>query len=102
MAFSSIINRKDKTNIRKALADTCARLKNICMLKEISFIDNVVLRKFHLGERILHVNKKGNTVFAKNLLHHINRADVFFSYHLVTVNICLSDTQRNLVQVLAC
>ena len=33
MAFSSIINRKDKTNIQKTLTDTNARLKNFCMQK---------------------------------------------------------------------
>ena len=33
IAFSSIINRKDKTNIQKTLTDTNARLKNFCMQK---------------------------------------------------------------------
>ena len=33
IAFSSIINGKDKTNIQKILTDTNARLKNFCMLK---------------------------------------------------------------------
>ena len=32
-AFSSIINRKDKANIQKTLADTNAHLKNFCMQK---------------------------------------------------------------------
>ena len=39
------------------------------------------------------MNKKGNSAFAKNLLHHINRTDwSFIPYDLVTVNDCLSDT----------
>ena len=33
IAFSSIINRKDKANIQKTLADTNAHLKNFCMQK---------------------------------------------------------------------
>ena len=37
--FSSAINRKDKTNIEKTLTDTNARLKNFCMQKGISFIE---------------------------------------------------------------
>ena len=38
------------------------------------------------------MNKKGNSTFAKNLLHHINRTDrSFVRYDLVTVNDCLSD-----------
>ena len=32
IAFSSIINGKDKTNIQKILTDTNARLKNFCIL----------------------------------------------------------------------
>ena len=37
--FSSVINRKDKTNIEKTVTDTNARLKNFCMQKGISFIE---------------------------------------------------------------
>ena len=33
ISFSSIINRKDKANIQKTLADTNAYLKNFCMQK---------------------------------------------------------------------
>ena len=40
IAFSSIINRKDKTNIQKTLTDANAHLKYFCMQKEIGFIDN--------------------------------------------------------------
>ena len=75
IAFSSIINRKDKTNIQKTLTDTNARLKNFCKQKGISFIDNSGIKEFHLGKKKLHLNKKGNSAFAKNLLHHINRID---------------------------
>ena len=46
IAFSSIINLKDKTNIHKTLTDTNGRLKNFCIQKGISFIDNRVLRNF--------------------------------------------------------
>ena len=69
IAFSSIINRKDEMNIQNA------RLKNFCIQKGISFIDNSGIKEFHLGKRKLHLNKKGNSAFAKNLLHHINRID---------------------------
>ena len=75
MVFSSIINRKDKTNVQKTLPDTNARLKNFCMQKGISFIGNSGIKEFHLGKRKLDLNKKGNSAFAKNLLHHINRTD---------------------------
>ena len=51
IAFSSIINRKDKTNIQKTLTDTNARLKNFYTQKEINFIDNSGFKEFHLGKR---------------------------------------------------
>ena len=47
--FSSIINRKDKTNIQKTLTDTNTRLKNFCMQKEISFIDNSGIKEFYFN-----------------------------------------------------
>ena len=82
IAFSSVNNRKDKTNILKTLADTNAHLTNFCMQKVISFIDNKGIKEFHLGKRKLHLNKKGNSAFAKELLHHINRTDLSFSWWL--------------------
>ena len=92
MVFSSIINRKDKTNVQKTFPDTNARLKNFCMQKGISFIGNSGIKEFHLGKRKPDLNKKGNSVFAKNLLHHINRTDwSFFPYDLVTVDECFSN-----------
>ena len=75
IAFSPIINRKDKANIQKTLTDTNALLKNFCMQKGNSCIDNSGIKEFHLGNRKLHLNKKGNRAFVKNLLHHINRTD---------------------------
>ena len=75
IAFSSISNRNDKTTIQKTLTDTNARLKNFCMQNGISFINNSGIIEFHLGKRKLHLNKKGNSLFAKNLLHHINRTE---------------------------
>ena len=63
------------------------------MLKRISFIDNSGIKNFHLGKSKLYLNKKGNSAFAKNLLHHKNRTDSsFFPYHLVFINDCLPGT----------
>ena len=71
IAFSYIINRKDKRNIQKTLTDTNACFKSFYMQKGISFTDNSGINEFHLGKRKLHLNKKGNSAFAKNSLHHI-------------------------------
>ena len=75
IAFSSIINRKYKTNIQETITVTNARLKNFSEQKGVSFIDNSGIKKFHLGKRKLHLSKKGNNAFAKSLLHHINSTD---------------------------
>ena len=72
IAFSSIISRKGKTNTQKSLTDTNARLKNFVKQKGISFIDYSSIKDFDLGKSKLHLNKKGNSAFAKNLLHDIN------------------------------
>ena len=66
------------------------------MQKGIIFTDNSRIREFYLGKRKLHLNKKGKSVFAKNVLHYINRREwsyfLIFFFYLVTVNDCLSDT----------
>ena len=92
IAFSSINNRKDKKNIHKTLTDANARLKNFCMQKEISLIDNKGIKEFHLGKRKLHLNKKGNNTFTKNNIASYKQGRfVFFLYGLVNVNDCLSN-----------
>ena len=53
------------------------------MQKGSSFIDNIGIKEFHLSKRKLHLNKKGNSAFAKALLHHIAKQDrliFFFPY----------------------
>ena len=45
------------------------------MQKGTSLVDNSGIKKYHLDKRKLHLNKKGNSAFAKNLLHHIKSTD---------------------------
>ena len=71
LKFSNII-RKDKRNIEKTRADTNSRLKNFCMQKNIDFLSNENIKEEHLGIKKLHRNRKGNSIFAKNLLNCIN------------------------------
>ena len=82
IAFSSIINRKDKTNIQKTLKDTNARLKLFYVQKGISFIDYS-----SIGERKDERDRWEETSFEqerkqclckKTLLHYVNRADWSF------------------------
>ena len=71
LSFSDIFLRKDKKNIEKIRADTNSRLKNFCKQKNIKLILNDNLKEEHLGIKKLHLNRKGNTVFARNLLNFI-------------------------------
>ena len=61
--FSSIINRKDKTYVQKALTDTNTRLKSFSIQNRSSFIDNSRIKEYHLGKRKLDLKKKGNSAF---------------------------------------
>ena len=77
--------------------------KNFACKKEISFIGNSGIKEFHLGKRKLHLNKKGNSAFAKNFTASYKQdKSIFFPYDLVTVNDFLFDTlkKQNLVRIL--
>ena len=71
LTFSSIIFRKDKKNLEKTRADTNSRLKNFCRQKKINLISNDNIKEEHLGVKKLHLNRIGNSIFAKNLLNFI-------------------------------
>ena len=71
LTFSKIIFRKDKKNLEKTRADTNSRLKNFCRQKKINLISNDNIKEEHLGIKKLHLNRKGNSIFAKNLLNFI-------------------------------
>ena len=71
LRFSDIVFRKDKKNIEKMRADTNSRLKFFCKQKNIKLILNDNLKEGHLGIKKLHLKRKGNTVFARNLLNFI-------------------------------
>ena len=44
------------------------RLKNYCSQTNIEYIENNNIKEEHLGKKKLHLNKRGNTLFANNLL----------------------------------
>ena len=72
LTFSNIIFRKDKKNLKKTRADTNTWLKNFCRQKKMNnFISNDNLKDEHLGIKKLHLNRKVNYIFAKNLLNFI-------------------------------
>ena len=68
VTFSNIIVRKYKRNLEKARADTNSRLKNFCRQKNINLIPNDNIKEEHLGVKKRHLNRKGNSIFAKNFV----------------------------------
>ena len=70
-SFSNFIFRRDKRNLEKMRADINFRLKNFSNQKNINLILNDTIKEEHLGIEKLHLNRKGNSVFAKNLLNFI-------------------------------
>ena len=71
LTFSNIIFRKDRNNLEKTRADTNSRWKNFCRQKDINLISNDNIKEEYLGIKKRHLNRKGNGIFAKNLLNFI-------------------------------
>ena len=61
--FSDIIIRKYRNNLGKSRADTNSRFFK---QKNIGLIENENLKENHLGTKKLHLNRKGDTLFAQN------------------------------------
>ena len=73
IVFSNIIHQKDRRNTNKQRMDTNARLKNLCNQKNIPLIDNGNIKEEHLDVKTLHLIRRGNSLFAKNLLGFIEQ-----------------------------
>ena len=71
IAFSSIVTRKDRKNIDKKVLEVNSHLKNYCSQKSIDFVDNNNIKEEHLGVKKLHLNKRGNSVLASNILKYL-------------------------------
>ena len=71
IAFSGLITRKDKKNLGKNVTETNRRLRNYCRQKDIDYIDDSNITEDSLGVKKLHLNRKGNGFFAKNLLKYL-------------------------------
>ena len=77
LTFSNIIVWKDKKNLEKLRTVTNARFKNYCAQKKPSLIDHDNIKESHLGIKKLHLNRKGNSLFAKNVLSFIDSNWIF-------------------------
>ena len=72
IAFSGLITRKDIKNLDKNVTETNKKLKNYCLQKDIGYTDNTNITEDSLEIKKLHLNRKGNCFFAKNLLKYLN------------------------------
>ena len=64
--FSSIIVRKDR-DLEKEIKETNTKLKNYFIGKGFIFVDNVNIKENCLSNSELHFNRKGTTLFTKNI-----------------------------------
>ena len=71
LVFSSILIRKYKKGISKKVTDINSCLKNYCQQKHLDFIDNSNILEEHLGNRKLHLSKRGNSVLANNFIKYL-------------------------------
>ena len=69
--FFSLITRKDKKDLDKKVQDVSNRLNNYCTHTNLDYIENKNIKEEHLGTKKLLLHKKGNTVFANNLLKYL-------------------------------
>ena len=74
VVFSGLIRIKDKKDLDKKVVEVNSRLKNFYAQKDIDFIDNTNIKEEHLGNKKLHLNNRGNTVLANNLLKYLRSA----------------------------
>ena len=78
------------------IIETNARLKNYCSQKGLGYIENNGIKEVNLGKKCLHLNKKGNSALAKNLLRYIERKEwPALSNDANSGNDCLSVTPEN-------
>ena len=66
LGFSSIILRKDR-DLDKEIKETNTKLKNYCIGKGFTFVNNANINEKCLNNNKLHLNKKGTTLFTKNI-----------------------------------
>lgn len=72
ITFSNIIMRHDNKDLEPKLILFNKHLNNYCNQQHLGYIDNGNIDTSGLGSKRLHLNRKGNSFFARNLINHIN------------------------------
>ena len=68
LCFSSLICRNDLKDIDEKVKKTNTHLENYCKQQNLGFIDNSNLKRSDLNSRGLHLQERGSSKLAKNLL----------------------------------
>ena len=72
ISISGLINRSDDEALARKVPDVNKVLKECCQQKNWGFVDHSnISRTSHLNRSGLHLNKKGTTRLAQNLIHHL-------------------------------
>ena len=71
LVISSLIARKDKPSYQKQVVTMNERLKKFTGKNNIDFIENTNINDSCLSRSKLHLNKKGNSCFANNLINYL-------------------------------
>ena len=72
LVMSSIITRRDKPGLQQIVNELNTDIKISCLNNQIKIMDNSNLNVQCLGRRQLHLSKRGNGLFVRNLLNSIN------------------------------
>ena len=71
LSFSSVICRTDVKDITDTINTTNSHLENYCKQQNVGFINNGNIKKSDLNSKGLHLNERGSSKLAKNLLDFI-------------------------------
>ena len=69
IAISSVFIRKDQRDIERKVRELNVNLKRFCDENLITFLCNDNIDESCLGVKKLHLNKKGSSIFARNLIN---------------------------------
>ena len=72
LVISSIITRRDKPGLQQKVNELNTEIKDFCRNHQLQIIDNSNLDVQCLGMKKLHLSKRGDGLFACNLLNFIN------------------------------
>merc|ERR1712080_11517 len=72
IAISSVIARKDKSNIEKDVSRVNYLLYAICLDYSLDYISNENIEESSLGSKKVFLNKKGNSFLAVNYMKYLD------------------------------